>query len=405
MTKVGGQTARRLGSGAAPRRGGGWRAHRLHESAEARPHGGHAIGRQPGQQRHRRVEHGRERHPGRHVVFGIAFGLERRGTNRRHDEHATAIVVERFAEHSHAVGKPAGTSLDGGGQRAGLAGERRHGRLHGCELGGHIGRREPRRLSERFGQIEQRPVDVLAARLASRRGELGPELPPGPGGLFEELHEPRAPDRVVGRAKRELSPGDIGPPELVDLRVDTLERELASVGTCRPPPLVNLHEPRPQRFAVGDVRRGGIFEPPHLSSRGLEDGQPEELPHLLVLGDQKRHVLPGLRSGEPVEEQLVGLPAHDGLAGAGRQLRCLRVGDRLDMPPGERIERHDAAVFEHGNLPPCREGRMQPRCRRLRGRERRGGRDEPPGKHGEARRHANERGHQVTPGWRRGPKK
>ena len=187
------------------------------------------------------------------------------------------------------------------------------------------------------------------------------ELPPFGGRLFEELHEPRPANGVAGRSKRQLPPGHVGLPELVDLGIDALQPKLPARGPCLPPPLVDIDQPLSERLAVGHVGGGRILEPSAATARRLKDRQFEQLSQFLVFGDQKRDVFPGLWPHEPVEQQFIGMPLHDGGPGARGEPWGLRVADRFGMPAGERVERHHAAVLEHRNLAPGRQRGLEPR--------------------------------------------
>ena len=379
--------------------------HCLGKGREASPDGSNSVGRQAGKRRGRRVEQRREGDPRRHVVVGIAFGLERLGADGGHHEQPAAVVVERLGEHGNAVGEPPRGPTGRAGQALGPGRDRRHGRLQGRELRLGGGGLEPRRLAKRFGQIEKRGVDILAGGISLGHGELASDLTPGPGSLLEELNEPGAADRVRGCPERKLPPVDIGPPQLIDLGVGGFQPELPAIGPRRPPPVVEFHEPLPQGLAVGHVGGRGVFEPAVLAARGIEDGQLQQLAHLLVLRDQEWNVLPGLRSHEPVEQQFVGLPADEGSAGPGGELRRLGVRDRLDMSPGERVERHDPPVLEHGYLPPRGERRMQPRRWPLRRCDDGGGHDHRGEEQRAGRAAPGKTDHHAPPGWRRGAKK
>ena len=307
----------------------------------------------------RRVEERGQGEPWRGVVGGVPLRLQRSRVERGHDEQAAAIVIHRLGEQADLFGEPRHAPRGGRGHvgQRGQPGERGP---HGRKLRRGVGRGEPGGLSHRLGDPDEGVVHGLHRRGCLRAaGGRDPtaDRAPRSGRLLEEPHEPCAAHVRRLRPKGQPPPGHESPPELLDLRVCPLEAKLAARGHGLPPALVDRHEPVAQFLTVFDVRRRRVLEPLLARRAGGEQRQAEERSHFLVLGDQEGNLLPGGRPGQPIEQQLVGLPADQRPARAGRQFRSLGVADRVGHAPGECVERHDAAVFEHRNLTPLAQGR------------------------------------------------
>ena len=312
-----------------------------------------------------RIEEGRPGQPGWHVVLRAPFRLQRVGMEGGHHMEAAAVVVEGFAEGRDPIVDPAEQPAD---VDRGVVGEGDgpdrlpQGRQPRQDLRG----REAGRVPDHFGEALERRVDVR--RLP--RGELLAERFKGGNELLKRPQEGSSPHRIVGGPEHQLPPGDISLPELLHLGIDPFGPELPSLLHRCGATFVEVDEPLPERLAVGHVGRGRILQPHPPLRRVGEELEAEELSQVLVLGDQKRNILPGGGADEPVEEELVGMPFRQWLFWHNGQLRLLDVADRLDLAAGERVERHDPPIFENGDRPPRGERGGEPRRRRVGARRR-----------------------------------
>ena len=99
-----------------------------------------------------------------------------------------------------------------------------------------------------------------------------------------------------------------------------------------------------------------MFESPRVAGLSLKHRQFQNGTQFLVLGDQKRHVLPSVWLHQPVEHEFVSLPPHKATVRGCGQLRADSVADCFNVSSCKCVQRHDAAVFQRWDFPPCVEG-------------------------------------------------
>ena len=95
-----------------------------------------------------------------------------------------------------------------------------------------------------------------------------------------------------------------------------------------------------------------MLQPPLSTGALVKDRQVEQCPQFFMLGNQQRHILPGLSPSEPLKQQVIGVPPRRLVVLGRGKRRPLGVGDRLNPSPGKGVERHNPAIFEHRDLPP-----------------------------------------------------
>ena len=344
--------------GRSPQVGGRCLDRRSHRF-ERRPDATDPVGRVAREKIGLGIEKRRPGEPGRHVVFRAPLGLQGVGVERGHHMKAATVVVERLAEGGEPIAEATDAAADVG---RGVAG---HGegidRLpQCCQAGKHLFGRESGRIAHHLGEPLEGAVD--AGRLRLR--ELLAERLPGGDQLLEGPQESCPTDGIVSGPEHELTPGDVGLPELLDLGIDPLGPELPALLRRLRAAAVEIDEALAERLRVGHVGGGGVLQPHSPLGRVGKQFEAEELPQFLMLCSQERNILPGGRPNEPVEEEFVGMPLRQRLPGHDGKLRLLDMADRLDVPACEGVQRHDPTILEDGDRSPRGEGGREPRRRR-----------------------------------------
>ena len=358
----------------------------------------HGFRRIMAQRRVGAQQQGPEAQPGLRVLVRRAVLLQRVGVQRRHHAQGPAVVEHGQVQVGRLPGKiigargqgihpgqqllvPLGLQLRRGGDALLVLSSEPEGQFAGRKA-------EPRgqRLDLLEGKLAgvghleqpaQRRLDLLdrlaGAGLGVRVAELVEALLerlPGLHHLGELVEEPGVGVGQRRRDERDLAPAVVGLRQLGRFLVHALELELPALGLRLPHLLVDLFAPFPEPVGILALVGRDVAQPaaPRVQKRHAQD----LLAQRVVLGDQKRHPLPGVRLDQPAQEQLRGgelprplvgeqlarrrvLGRGDVLArqrGPQREPRGLASADIRGGVARERVQRHHAAVGKDRHVLP-----------------------------------------------------